>query len=84
MRGDRRGLATMERGVELLQRDPLTGFTTRGLRKLAAGYGLVGDIRHALRYASQAHERSAVEGSSDQVDALERFAAWIKKRKWAR
>lgn len=68
------GLAAMERGVELLLRDPRPGFDIRAIRKLAVGYALCAEPVHAFHYAVMAYDRAEQTDARDQITKTERLA----------
>lgn len=77
----REGMSELERGVELLMKDPRPGFKIRAMKKLALGYARCGSPFKALDYAIMAYDTAESSGALDQIGRLERLA---KKLEWLR
>lgn len=73
------GIDLMERGLDLLHKEPPSGFQVRAMRKLAIGYARGARIIRALEVASAAHDLAVKIGAYDQIRRLERMAKWLDR-----
>lgn len=81
----RSGITLMEEGLELLCKEPPSGFRIRAMRKLATGYARRGRLIGAMDLAVAAHDLALEMGAHDQIRRLERLAKWLDKgRIWRR
>ncbi len=75
----REGLNKLERGFELLKKNPRAGFDIRSMRKLALGYARNFAFSKALEYAVLAYDTAVATGALDQITRLERLAKRIDR-----
>lgn len=71
------GLSLMERGLDLLQAGPITGFVVRAKRKLGRAYALAGAPRHALGELADAYQIALEHGMEDQLGKIDKLARQI-------
>jgi tetratricopeptide (TPR) repeat protein len=77
----KRGLEKMEKGLELLQLGPPSGFQVRAMRKLALGYARCWKPVAALDLAADAYGVAEEIGAYDQMRQLGRLFAYLHKRR---
>jgi hypothetical protein len=81
----KQGISSMERGLELLNQQPPSGFTIRAMRKLALGYARGGRLLSAADLSVAAYDLAFKLGAYDQIGRLERLAHHFDRRRvWRR